>query len=124
MRSRLKAQQISSDCFEVFVAHVGRRMHHLLAHAARGDGVAVGSGLEVIDQLVNRPAADPFALIGRDIGREPALQRRTLQIGAVPVGAHRRLRRVAGAAVTERIDKIASAVPLGRLRRIRLETPR
>src|ERR1700692_1805653 len=98
-------------------------MHHLLAHAAGGDGVAVRSRLEIIDQVVNRPTADPFALIGRDVGCEPALQRGTLQVGAVAVGAERRLRRVTGATMTESIGEIASAVPLGGLRRVRLEPP-
>src|SRR6266403_4591260 len=87
-------------------------MHYLFAHAARRHCVAVRCRLEIGDDVLNRPSADALAWVCRDVGRVPALQQAALQIARVLVGAHDGLRRMTGAAMTERIDEVAPPIPL------------
>ena len=90
-------------------------MHNLLTHVARCDGVGIYPALQIGDDILDRPAADALAVVGRDVRRMPPLECRALEVGRVVVGTEPILRRMTCAAMAERVDQIAPAISFGRI---------
>ena len=73
--------------------------------------VHVVPGFQIGDDFLDRPASDAAPRIVGDVGREPALQRISLQRTGAIVPAKRILRRVAHAAMGEPFGQIGAAIP-------------
>ena len=81
----------------------------------------IRSGFEVVHDLIGWPRADADARIPSDVGNEPVLQDRPLQIAIALVAAEGILGVVSGSAMAEAIDQIGAAVAFKGRIRIRME---
>ena len=82
------------------------------------------AGLQIGDDIINRPAAKSAARIVGNVGREPTLQCVALQALSCLVAAKKILRRVAQAAMAETFGQIGAAIPFQTLVGDRTERPR
>ena len=116
---------VGGDRLKVAVGEMGQTVVHDLRHGSDDDALSAGrAGLEILDQVVFRPAPNPLRGVGGDVRRIPVVDRAARE-GLRVLRLHRKsLGRMAIAAMAEPFDKIGAAVPLVRLRRVRLEFAR
>src|SRR5271169_3921274 len=68
--------QIGCDGGNILVRHPRRGVSNSLRHWPGGQRPVVGTGLEVLEEVVLRPATDTLVGIGRNVWRKPTLQGR------------------------------------------------
>ena len=99
-----------------------RRLLHGFAHRTRcrTTSLCMSAG-QIIRQLAVRPPADTPCRIGSDVVGLPAVDYRTREFPAGTQPEQEIPRRVAFAAMAERLGEISAPIPFRRLARVRLD---